>query len=382
MGAGLAVRTVQRMYTDGPTFDGSHLVAMSFRLNLQGYDAARRHQFQESLRDRIKSMPGITSVALATSMPTSNMMGWFPLQKQGAAAEVGDGVPHADYNVVSSSFFDTVGVPPIGGRNFNSLDRESSAPVAIVNQELAHRYWPNEPSIGKRIRFANAGPTFFEIVGVAQDFEDSSARFSHVRPIVYVPFSQGKLLLQGIRTQVPPDQAQFLIRTSGPAVKIKGTLRQEARAFDSSLLVDIQTLDELRDSQIVPVKAISLALTVLGTLALLMASVGIYAILAYAVSQRTREIGIRMALGAQRREVLSLVMQRTVSLIAWGISLGFLGTLALERLMSSAIADIGGFDAATYSLPALLLAGIAVLASYLPARKALKVDPIRALRWE
>ena len=382
MGAGLAVRTVQRMYADGPTFDGSHLIAMSLRLNLQGYDEARRRELQEGLQDRMKGMPGITSVALAASMPISNMMGWFPLQRQGAAAEVGDGAPHADYNLVSASFFDTLGIPLIGGRNFNSADRQASPPVAIVNRELARRYWPNDESIGKRIRFANAGPTLFEIVGVAPDFEDSSSRFSNVRPVVYVPFSQGKLLLQGIGTQVPADQAQFLIRTSGPATKIKGTLRQAAHSLDSSLLVEIQTLDEIRNSQIVPIKTISLALTVLGTLALLMASVGIYAILAYAVSQRTREIGIRMALGAQRREVLSLVMRRMVSLIGSGIGLGLLGTLALERLMSSAIADIGGFDAATYGFPALLLAGIAVLASYLPARKALKVDPIRALRWE
>jgi putative ABC transport system permease protein len=149
-------------------------------------------------------------------------------------------------------------------------------------------------------------------------------------PTVYIPFGQGKLFLKGTRTSVPPHQMQFLVRTSHEGANAKGALRREALAIDSSLRVNVQTLEEVLEARLGPIKTTSMILTALGALALIMASVGIYGILAYATSQRTREIGIRMALGARRQEILALVMQRTLMLIAWGIGLGLIGALALQ----------------------------------------------------
>jgi len=381
MGAGFSVRLVQRIYLHGPSFEPSRLLAMSFRLNLQGYDEARTRLFQDNLRARIGVIPGVTSVVLASAMPLSNAMAWFPLLIEGAAISTGRSSPHADYNVVSAGFFETLGVSIVRGRAFTASDREAGPPVVMVNQELARRYWPNQEPIGKRIRLATAS-TFSEIVGVAPDLEDANGPFNSVRPTVYVPYSQAKLFLKGTRTAAPPYQMQFLIRTSGEAGRVQAALRQEALAIDSSLRVNVQTLAEMIESKVGPIKTISFLLSALGVLALVMASVGIYAVLAYAICQRTREIGIRMALGAQPREVLAAVMHRTVMLIAWGIGLGLMAAFVLNRILSSAIAGLGGLDAVTSISVALLLSGVAILASYLPARKALRVDPVRALRCE
>jgi predicted permease len=373
LGAGMAVRGVQHVYLNGPAFEASRLVAMSTPLNLEGYDEARTREFQDRLRDRISAMPGVRSVTLASNMPLSNGMGSFPLADPPSA--------RVDYNVVSPDFLSTIGVTVVRGRAFTAADREGSQPVAMVNQNLARRFWPNEEPVGKQIRL-RAGSTPFEVVGVAPDMEDPEGVFNTVRPTVYVPDGQGNLFLKGTRTDVPPYQMQLLIRTAGDATSVKSAVRREALALDPSLRVVVETAAEMQESALGPFRMISLLLSALGALALVMASIGIYAILAYAVSQRTREIGIRMALGAQRREVLSLVMQRTVALIVWGIGLGMAGSLALKRVMSSTVEQLGGLDALTCIVVALLLGAVALLASYLPARKALRVDPAHALRWE
>jgi ABC-type antimicrobial peptide transport system permease subunit len=185
-----------------------------------------------------------------------------------------------------------------------------------------------------------------------------------------------------MRTDPPAYQMQFLARTAGEPAGLKAAVRQEAHATDSSLRVEIQTVDESLEARFGPVKMVSMMLSALSGLALLMASVGIYAILAYAVSQRTREIGIRTALGAQRREILALVMQRTVALIAWGVGLGLGGALVLTRIFARNFAKVGELDAVTCVTVSVFLAGFAMLAGYLPARKALRVDPVQALRCE
>ena len=212
--------------------------------------------------------------------------------------------------------------------------------------------------------------------------QDASSPYNFVRPTVYVPLAQGTLFLKGMRTDPPPYQMEFLARTTGEPAALKAAIRQEAHAADSSLRVKVQTVEESLEARFGPVKTASMLLSALSGLALLMASVGIYAILAYAVSQRTREIGIRTALGAQRREILALVMQRTVALIAWGIGLGMAGALVLTRIFARSFAKVGELDGLTCITVAVFLAGFAMLAGYLPARKALRVDPVQALRCE
>jgi ABC-type antimicrobial peptide transport system permease subunit len=173
-----------------------------------------------------------------------------------------------------------------------------------------------------------------------------------------------------------------LVHTNVDPAAVKGSLRQEALAADPSLRVRIQTVEEMTEARVGPVKTTMWLLSALGGLALLMASIGIYAVLAYAISQRTREIGIRIALGAQRREILALVMNRTLVLVFWSIGFGLLGALALNRIFSRSLGKLGELDAPTCILVTILLGVVALLASYLPARKALRVDPVQALRCE
>jgi predicted permease len=327
------------------------------------------------LRARIAAIPQAASVALATAMPLSNAVGWFRTDIEGRPP-VG-----SDYNAISPTFFQTLGTAVVRGRGFTAEDREGGAPVALVNEEFARRYWPGEEAIGKRIRLTTSA-TFFEVVGVAPDFEDASADFNSVRPTIYVPQSQAALFLRGAHPETPPYEMQLLVRAVGDAAALKTAMRQEARAADPHLRVTIQTVEEMIDSWLRPLRTISMMLTVLGALALLMASVGIYAILAYAVSQRTREIGIRMALGARRGEIVLMIMRRTSVLIAWGIAIGLGGALLLSRVMASSLAQLGHLDAPTCMAVSLLLAAVALTASYLPARKALRVDPAESLRSE
>jgi putative ABC transport system permease protein len=382
LGAGMSINLIRAIYLNAPAFDESHLISMSFRLNLQGYDEMRARQFQENLRERAGRIPGVKSVALATTAPLSNSYGWFPLLTEGSAILADDASPHAEYNVVSPEFFETVGTPVFRGRAFNVADREGAPPVAMVSEELARRYWKDENPIGKRIRLGNTSTTFFEVVGVAPDFEDVNSAFSTMRPTVYVPYAQVKLFFNGVKLDMPAYLEEILVRTSADPKIVKGALRQEVVALDSSLRVSIQTVEEVSESRIGPIRTTMWMLSALGGLALVMASIGIYAALAYAISQRTREIGIRMALGAQRREILALVMNRTVVLVLWSIGFGLLGALALNRIFSRSLRKVGELDVATCIAVAILLGIVALAASYFPSRKALRVDPVQTLRCE
>ncbi len=376
LAAGAAVRSVQRTYLAGPSFDTTRLIGMSFQLHMQGYDEARTRGFQEKLRARAAALPGVNSVALATDMPPSNGAGWFRLAIEGRT-----GTDGTDYNVITPSFFDTLGVRLVSGRGFGAADREGSPPVALVNQEFARRYWPGEDAIGKRLRLAT-GSVDFDVIGVAPDLGGAASAYSLVRPTVFVPYTQAAIFLHGAHTRLPPYQAQILVRAAGDPAPLKAMLRQEARAADPSLRVTVETAQEALDAQLGPARTISMLLSALGGLALVMASLGIYAILAYSVSQRTREIGIRMALGAQRLEILALIMRRTSRLIAFGIAAGLTGALVLSRVLARTLSKIGQLDALTCVTVSLLLASAALLASYLPARKAFRVDPSQSLRTE
>jgi predicted permease len=381
IGAALSVRYVQHIYLRAPAFDTSRLLGMQFALHLQGYDETRTRQFQESLRQRVSMIPGVASVAMAggSRLPfvTTVQMGTSPLIADGSASPSS----RVAYNIVSPAYFNTVGARVTRGRAFTGADREGAQSVAIVSQSLVRTLWPDQEPVGRRIRLAHGG-TFFEVIGVASDLPDATEAdpVKSIFPTVYVPLGQGKLFLGATPIEEPIDQMQFLIRTTVEPGQLKAILRQQVLAIDPSLRVTIQTLEEAISSFVQPMRTISLLLSALGGLALIMASVGIYAILAYAVSQRTREIGIRTALGAQRRGILSLVMRRTAILIGWGIGLGLAGALGLSRIMSSQLADLGGLDAATCASAALPLAVVAAFATYVPACKALHVDPVQALR--
>ena len=382
LAASATLRGMQQHYLHGPNFDTSRLTALRLELTAQGYSEPRTREFQEALLQRIAMMPGVTSVALASNPPLADGLPSFPLVTEASIPGSSDLSARAAYNVISPDFFRTIGISIERGRNFTAADRQGAAPVAIVNRSLAGRYWSNEEPLGKRIRLGNGTGPYFQVVGVTPDFEDPNGPLNGVRPTVYVPYGQEKVFLAGIQTDVPPYQMQFLVRTSVVPSRLKTALSEEVRARDQSLIVHIATIREMLDALSGPIRTISILLSALGGLALVMAAVGIYAIMAYTVSQQTKQIGIRVALGASRRDILSMVIRRTLVLIVWGLGLGLAGALAADRIFSSVLADFGRLDAATCTGASLLLVIVTLFATYVPARKALRVDPMAALRHE
>jgi macrolide transport system ATP-binding/permease protein len=357
------------------SFDASHVIGLTFRLKDQGYDDSKAAQFRQDLRDRVSTLPGVASAALTDSSPLF-----------GGSCQIQNPPPlpnaYPACHRVSSEFFETLGLRILRGRPFLPSDRAGAPPVAVVSQSFAEKYFPAEPAseniLGQRIQSASG--TFFDIVGVAADLTERGVGPMPVFPTVYIPSGQEK----NTSPAQPAGLARtdILVRAKGDPAPVIAELRQAVRAADPSLWVSIQTIPEYFERMLGPARSTAFILSSLGALVLLMASVGIYALLAYSVSQRTREIGIRMALGARNREILALVMRRTIVLIAWGIALGLAGALALGKILASLVLKTKPPDTLTCIEVAALLAAVSLLASYLPARKALRVNPVEALRCE
>jgi putative ABC transport system permease protein len=376
---GLSLRFMRSVSATGPTLDTPHLLSLSFRLYLEGYSESRTRTFQEDLLARLQSFPGVTSAALTMEMPFFEDMSGIPLAT--GAVERTAPIP---YNIVSPQFFETAGVKVVRGRALNSSDTEGSPAVAVVSEGVAEQLWPGQNPLGQRVR-ASGSKAFFEVAGVVIDIRDQTDLRHRPRPTLYVAPRQAQLFL-GTDTRWhdsdrPWYELRFLIHTRTDAAASKNTLRQLVRSADPSVYFDLATLAEQIEAQY-PMHQTSAMLAVLGGLAMLMAAVGIYAILTYAVAQRTREIGIRMALGACHREVVALVMRNNLAVILCGLALGAAGALALSRVLSALFAGFGSLEPLTLLAAIALLGAVAALASYLPARKAVRVDPITALRCE
>ncbi len=271
IGSALMMQSARSDFTISTAFDASRVIEVSFRLKTQGYDEARSKQFQDELRERISAIPGVASVALASALPPFEKV--CPIAIEGAGAAPG-GIIRCD--AVSAEFFETLGEPILRGRAFSTSDRDGSAPVAIVSQDLARNYWPDQDPLGKRVR-SDSGGTFFEVVGVVSGFEDPRqlSGLPIVGPTVYVPTgqgsllsSQGKVLARKWDVTLPPgfhaDQMQFLIRAKGDPVQVKAAVRQAVRSADSSLWVSIQTVEESMERFARPLRTATVVLSFLG----------------------------------------------------------------------------------------------------------------------
>jgi predicted permease len=368
IGGSILIRGAENLGFVQTSFDSSHVITLAFRLKDQGYDDARAAQFRRDLRDRFRALPGVVSAAITDDSPL--VAGTCQIQAP----------PPGSYPVchrVSPEFFETLDLPILRGRPFTSADRPGAAPVAVVSQNLADKLLAGREPLGQRIQIAGGGTA--EIVGVVSDIELTSGPVPSY-PTVYIPTGQaGNTVLTGGRWI---DRMELLVRSNGDPGSLEQELRQVVRAADPSLWVNIQTVGDYLGRFNGNARLAIFILTTLGALVLLMASAGIYALLAYSVNQRTREIGIRIALGARNREILALVMRRTILLIAWGISLGLIGAIALGRILAAVIPNTPPPDVLTCIEVAVLLAAVSLLASYLPARKALRVNPVEALRCE
>jgi predicted permease len=373
IGAGLMIKSFVRLLAIDPGFKPEQLLTLRLALPSADYgDQQRQIGFYQQLMQRIERLPGVEAVGAINRLPMTG-----DAENAGFAIE---GRPPANPNeriyaanrLVNHDYFRALGIPLRRGRVFTAGDAAGTSGVAIINQTAARIFWPNEDPLGKRIRPDRFSPgTWLTIVGVIGDVRHAALGVEP-QPEIYWPYPQN-----------PDRRIDLLIRTAADPLSLAGAVRSEIWAIDKALPIsDVKTMDELLSASVAQPRFYVLLLTAFAAVALLLATVGLYGVISYAVIQRTHEIGIRMALGASPRDVLQLIINHGLRLVLVGIGIGLGGALALTRLMKTLLFGVSATDPPTFTVIALLLAFVALLACWVPARRATKVDPITVLRSE
>jgi len=371
--AGLFVRTLfsaQRAYMG---FDPNNLLNLTLDAGEMGYDEARTKGFYEELEARIRALPGVQSASLAFSVPMGEVNDGSQIYIEGHPLASGQQAPVVIFNRVDPPYFDNLRVPLLRGRGFRPNDDEHAPLVAIVNEEMAHQFWPNEDPIGKRFSLKSATGPFIEIVGLTANGKyvfigwDKEAYF-------YVPLAQNF-----------SDYRTLQIRSSVPPESLIPTVESQVHALDSQMpVVGIETMRQSLSggNGLFIFRAGAVLAAALGLLGLTLAVVGVYGVVSFAASQRTREIGIRMAVGADRSDILRLVLGKGVVVVVAGVLCGLILAGVLTRWMAVLLVGVHPTDPVTFVAATLLLAGIGLWACYVPAWRAMNLDPMVALRDE
>ena len=369
IGAGLFVRSMQNAQRIDPGFESKKLFVFAFDLGALHYDEGRGQQYFRVAIDRAKAVPGVESATIASNFPLGGGLGRtvFPEGQDEASGYRGT---LTQLNDVDTNFFRTLRIPLVGGRDFTDADRKNTHPVAIISEAMANQFWPGQNAVGKRFHFFGE-PQLREVVGVVRNTV-VNAIGEDPQPLAYLPL-----------TQDFAPAATMQVRTSGSPESVIAAVRSQVQSLDTNLaLTNLNTIEELIDQGLWAPRVGAGLLAVFGALALLLAIVGVYGVLSYSVSQQTREIGIRMAMGARTASVLSLVVRQGMRLALVGLALGLVIAFAGMRLLSSLLFGVSAHDPATFAGVSLILATAAILGCYVPARRAAKINPISALRYE
>ncbi len=375
--SGLLLNSFLRLQRVDPGFD-THNV-LTFRIELPANRYSQQTQvapFYQQLISRLEAAPGVKSVSAISHLPLSSHRGTTGFSIEGIATPPDNPVPYlTDFRAVTPGYFKTMGMQLIKGREFTPRDELRSTQVAIINEALARRYFPNQDPLGKRVMpgvgIDERGWLMREIVGVVRDSKHVSLR-EEPPPNIYLPHGQ-----------FPRQGMTLVVRAANGPNMLIGVVQKEAHALDSELPVfEIRTLDQYLASSVAEPKFSALLLGLFAGLALILSCIGLYGVMSYVVAQRTRELGIRMALGAQTRDVLKLVIRQGIRLTLLGAAIGGAGAVALSRVIKSWLFGVSPTDPLTFAVAALLLAVVALLSCWIPARRATKVDPITVLRSE
>ena len=372
IGAGLFIRSFARLQQVNVGFNPAQLLTAQIGLPRAQYAKPEQWiSFYKQTLERMNALPGAQEAAVAVPLPLSDSYINLAFEIEGRSPHSKSDAPTTDFVAISPNYFHVMQVPLLRGREFSDADSESGPKVCAISSSLAQQLFPNENALGQRILIGYPANSAREIVGIVGDVKDSdlSARQSTQ---IYVPFVQN-----------PFWAADIAVRVHGNPSALSGTLREQIRAIDSALPVaEVRPMAEVIGSSIAQPRFRTTLLSLFGAAALLLAAIGIYGVLAYTVAQQTREIGIRIALGANPGKVLRLVLGRGLRLAGFGTAIGILAALMLTQLLNSLLFGVSATDPVTFAAVAGLLLGVALLACYVPARRAMRVDPMVALRYE
>jgi predicted permease len=372
--AGLFMRSLdkaQQMYLG---FSPDHILDLTLDPEQIGFNETQGREFYRQVNERISALPGVVSVGQAFTVPMGVISADDPVFVEGRALEPGKQPPQVMFNPVTPGYFEALRLPIQGGRKFTDADKEKAPEVAIINQAMAAKFWPNENPLGKR--FSRKGPKgpFTEVIGVVQTGKYKNVVEDPPEPFFYVPMAQNYLAYRTIhvRTSVPPEslqrQIEAQVRELAPSVPISQvqTMTQALQGVNGFFFFRFGA--QLTGT--------------MGLLGLILAVVGVYSVVSYAAAQRTHEIGIRMALGAEPRDILRMVLRQSIAIVALGLAIGLAAAFAGTRAISNLIVGIKPTDPLTFVSVIVLLSGIALVACWIPARRATRVSPLTALRYE
>jgi macrolide transport system ATP-binding/permease protein len=364
----LFVRSLRQAVHADPGFAAASLVEASMETEGASLNRQQTEAYYQQAIERVGSLPGVQSATLSAFVPLSGGGYRRITTPEGYQLQAGED-PELNTNIVGPNYFTTMGIPIVAGRDFSAQDREGSPTVVIVNEVFARRYFGGN-AIGKRLRFGSKEP-LREIVGVARNAKYRNLR-EEPMPFIYTPSAQ----------EYQPGMT-LMVRTGGDPEALVGAVRNELRALNKDVpLVAVQTMSESIADQLAADRVVAVLLSVFGASALLLATIGIYGVVAFAVAQRTHEIGIRIALGADRRDILKLIVGQGMVLIVMGAGIGLALALTATQLLKSLLFGVSATDPLTFASVVFGLVGTALLACYVPARRAMKVDPLVALRYE
>jgi predicted permease len=370
--AGLSVRSAANAHRINPGFDSHNVVVGSFSPGLRGYTPEQEEAFFTTLAERMRAMPGVESAGLTSHVPLT-----FEINIENVAAEGKEPAerkdwPESDAGYAGAGYFETLRIPVLRGRAFTEEDTRQPRRVAVVNEIFASRFFPNEEPIGKRIR-VEGEDQYDEIVGVVRNGKYRTLG-EDPRPFLWRPVAKSKRSFSA---------STLLIRASSDPRPVLAALRQEARQLDEKVpVIGLRSLDEATSVSLLFPRMGAVLFGLFGALGMMLAAVGLYGVIAYSATQRTHEIGIRMALGASRGDVLKLILGQGLTLTGIGVVLGLAGAFGVTSMISVLLYGISPTDPLTFAGISLLLLAVAALACYIPARRAARVDPMIALRYE
>ena len=378
VGAGLMMKSLYELMSVDPGFRPDRVLTMEMDLRTQQYfkDPAILNFWQQVL-DRVRALPGVENAAVGTVVPLTGNHSRTDITIEGMALPKPGNYPHPDYHEASPGFISTLGIPLLRGRTFTAADRQGAPLVGMVNATLARQYWPNNDPIGKRFMFGHPDPTgkkppkWITVVGVVGDTK------------LYGLANPSRLEVYVSALQYPDSDMNLVVKSRIAPAALISAIRGAVASIDKNQpIFAISTMNQLVSESVATRRITLVLLGLFSALALVLAAIGVYGVISYSVAQRTHEIGIRMALGAQHKDVLRMILRQGVKLAVAGVAIGVIASLGLMQLMSSLLFGVRPGDPLTFSGVAILLVFVALLACYIPARRALRADPMVALRYE